>query len=359
LSNFFFRSTREASSGDIRVSTPLAHLRDAFARQRLVVLSIFVVTLLKVYVTQSVIPEVYEARAVISIPVDRNGTEIASEIHVLRSRQLLGEVVDAAGPHAFDSGVRHTDRLLDQLQFAGQQGLSWARRQLDEALIALDLQQRLSDRDRAIALLEHELEVESQTDTGIIVLRLRMSDRTAAVKVVEILLERYQARRVMSPPSRKIVPTEVDTERLRENLARAEAELNDAQQTAVLVGRATNGAEARASLLAELDQRRSRAEQIYLASLKRQHEAAVSAESTARFMTIAAAPVASLEPVYPHKPLIMAVGALAGLLIGIAVAVVREWTSDAVRDPSHLELATGVVCFGSFRDQRAPRGANS
>ncbi|HEY7449073.1 MAG TPA: GNVR domain-containing protein [Vicinamibacterales bacterium] len=334
-------------------------MRDALARQRLVVVGIFVVTLLKVYVTQSVIPEVYEARAAISIPVGRDGTEVASEIHVLRSRQLLGEVVDAAGPRAFNSGVRHTDGLVDQLQFAGQQGLSWARGQLDEALIALDLKQRLSDRDLAIVLLERALEVESQTGNGVIVLRLRMADAAAAVKVEEILLERYQARRAMSRPSRKIVPTEVDTERLRENLARAEEELKNAQQTAVLAGRATNGAEASASLLAELDQRRSRAEQIYLASLKRQHEAAASADSTARPITIAAAPMASLEPVYPHKLFIMALGALAGLLIGIAVAVVREWTSDAVRDPSHLELATGVVCFGAFVDQRAPRGANS
>jgi capsular polysaccharide biosynthesis protein len=270
---------------------------------------------------------------------------------------LLGEVVDAAGLQAFHPTARHAERLVDQLQLAGQRGLSWARRQLDEALIALDLKQRLSDRDRALAFLEDALEVESQDDTSMIALRLRMPDATTAVKVQEILLERYQARRLVSRQPQKTVPTERDSVRLRENLARAEEELKSAQQTAALAGRLTSGPGSSASLLAELDQRRIRAEQIYLSSLKRQNDLASSVESTARHVTIATAPVASLEPVHPRKLLVMALGALAGLLMGIAVALVREWTSDAVRDPSSLELATGLVCFGSFTDRRTRAGS--
>jgi uncharacterized protein involved in exopolysaccharide biosynthesis len=329
-------------------------MREALRRQRMIIVSILVLTVLKVYVTQSVITEVYEARTAIVVPIDRNGTEQpASEIHVLRSRQLLGEVVDAVGLQAFNPTARHADRLIDRLQLAAQRGLAWAHGQYDAALIALDLKQRLNERDRALAFLERALMVESHDNTGVVVLRLRMADPATAVKVQEILLERYQIRRgLIRQSSQRTVPTERDIERLRESLARAEEDLKSAQHAAPLEGRATDGAAGSAPLLAELDERRRRAEQNYLTSLKRQNDAATGLGSDVRPITIATAPAASLEPVYPRKLLVMAMAIMAGLLCGIAVAGVREWMSDAVRDGSRLELATGLVCFGSFTDRR-------
>jgi uncharacterized protein involved in exopolysaccharide biosynthesis len=327
----------------------------ALHRQRLVIVSVLVLTVLKAYVTQSVIIEEYEARAAIVVPRDRDDAgHPASEVQILGSRQLLGEVVDTVGPQVFNSTGGPAEGLLDQMRLAARHGFAWVRGVYSDGLTALDLRPRLNDRDRALAFLESHLEVEPRENTGVMVLRLRMPDAALAVKVQETLLERYQTRRVqVRQSSRPKAPTALETERLRESLARAEEELTRAQQTAALAGHTTGGLEASASLLAELEERRRRIEQNYLTSLKRYNAASADHALDIQPITVLTAPAASPEPVYPWRLSLMALAVAAGLLFGFTVAAFREWTNDAVRDAPSLELATGVVCFGSFTDHRA------
>ncbi|MGH9145668.1 MAG: hypothetical protein ACRD1Q_03095, partial [Vicinamibacterales bacterium] len=307
------------------------------------------------YVTQIVIIEEYEARAAILVLRDRDDiAHPASEVQILGSRQLLGDVVDAVGAQTFNSIVGPAEGFRDQLQLAARHGSQWVHGLYSDVLKALDLRPRLSDRERALAFLESHLEVEPRENTGVIVLRLRMPDAALAVKVQETLLERYQTRRVqVRQSSRPKAPTEHETERLRESLARAEEDLTRAQQASALAGHITSGADASTSLLAELEERRRRVEQNYVTSLKRQNAASADPALDVRPITVLTAPAASPEPVYPWKLSLMALAVAAGLLFGLTVAALREWTNDAVRDAPGLELATGLVCFGSFIDRRA------
>jgi uncharacterized protein involved in exopolysaccharide biosynthesis len=336
------------------MSSRLASLCGAVRRQRLVFVSVLALTVLKVYVAQTVIPEMYEARAAIVVPVGQNIPEQhASDIQILRSRQLLGDVVDAVGPHTFNLPAGHTDRLFDHVKLAAHRGVAQIHALYTEALIALDLAERLSAREQALAKLERHLQVESQQSEGVIVLRLQMSDAALAVKTQQTLLDRFQTRRAqVHQQSRPSATSERETERLRENLTRAEEELTRAQQTATLAGRATNGTDASASLLAELEERRRRIEQNYLTALKRQNAAGTRQTLDSGSVTILTAPTASLEPVYPRKLLVMAMAVALGLVLGLATATVREWTNNSVRDELTLERATRLVCFGSFVDRR-------
>lgn len=328
----------------------MVRLLEAVRRQRLIVVCVLALTVLKAYVAQSLVGDIYEARAAIVVSRDSDGTSRpAPEIHILRSRQLLGDVIDEVGPLAFNSTLAETDRFLDRLQASARRAFA---RVFEEGLIALDLRKRLSERDRALARLQGALVVESHDNTDVIVLRLRLPDAGLAVKVQETLLEHYQRRRVLIGQNlRSRASTEPDTERLRESLARAEDELTRTRQAASLVNRVTDRTDRSSALLAELDERRRRIEQNYVSALRREN-AASRHQLNVRPIAIIGAPAASMEPVSPPKLLLMVLAVPAGLLLGVTTAAVREWACDRVRDASSLELATGLVCFGSFTDRR-------
>jgi polysaccharide biosynthesis protein PslE len=59
-------------------------------------------------------------------------------------------------------------------------------------------------------------------------------------------------------------------------------------------------------------------------------------------------PSLSPEPVSPRKMLIMAVGSAMGLLFGIGVALLREWSRDIVYSPRDLAGLAGVRVLGDF-----------
>lgn len=63
----------------------------------------------------------------------------------------------------------------------------------------------------------------------------------------------------------------------------------------------------------------------------------------ARIITAAAAP---LMPTYPRPKLVMAFGALAGLLAGIGIAFARQALDDSVRSQEQIRSEIGVECLG-------------
>jgi uncharacterized protein involved in exopolysaccharide biosynthesis len=113
--------------------------------------------------------------------------------------------------------------------------------------------------------------------------------------------------------------------------------------------------------LIELERERQIAEQNYIAAVKRLSEADVASEldvSRVSNVSIAMRPTAGPEPVYPRKLLIVAIALPLGLVLGLALALLLEWTSDDIVDPRHLEALTdlvylGTVSFGPRRDDAA------
>jgi uncharacterized protein involved in exopolysaccharide biosynthesis len=111
--------------------------------------------------------------------------------------------------------------------------------------------------------------------------------------------------------------------------------------------------------LTVIERGRQVAEEQYLAMLKRRQDADFAAQldlNRISNVSVVTPPHATLEPVYPRKMLIMAMALAVGLLLGVAVSLLREWAHDDIRDAISLEAVTklpvlGVVRFGDERDR--------
>ena len=103
------------------------------------------------------------------------------------------------------------------------------------------------------------------------------------------------------------------------------------------------------TVLATLERERIIAEQNYLEANKRRADATIESQldlSRISNVSIAMPPVATVEPVYPRKLLIMALSLVLGLVLGVVAAVVLEWTSDTLHDAEQIEAATSLVYLG-------------
>ncbi len=103
--------------------------------------------------------------------------------------------------------------------------------------------------------------------------------------------------------------------------------------------------------LLELDRERVLAEQHYLTAVKRLSEADIESEldvSRISNVAVASAPASSLTPVYPRKLLLMALALVLGLVFGIGLAALLEWTSDTVHDAGDVSAATDLACLATF-----------
>ena len=112
------------------------------------------------------------------------------------------------------------------------------------------------------------------------------------------------------------------------------------------------------AVLATLERERIIAEQNYLEANKRRADATIESQldlSRISNVSIAMPPVATLEPVYPRKLLIMALSLVIGLVLGLVAAVVLEWTSDTLHDADQIHAATSLVYLGSLTDARGGR----
>jgi uncharacterized protein involved in exopolysaccharide biosynthesis len=103
--------------------------------------------------------------------------------------------------------------------------------------------------------------------------------------------------------------------------------------------------------LVELERERKVAEQNYLAAVQHLTDADIESQldvSRISNVAVAMAPAASLTPVYPRKLLLMALALGVGLVLGIALAALIEWTSDTIRDADDATAATQLPCLATF-----------
>ncbi len=94
------------------------------------------------------------------------------------------------------------------------------------------------------------------------------------------------------------------------------------------------------------------AEGHYLAMIKRRQDADFASEldrNRLSNVTVVTPPQSTPEPVYPRKLFMMAIALAVGLVLGIAVSLLREWAADDIDDPARLEAATGLPLLGIVR----------
>ena len=518
-----------SDAGELGFRITLAQVRTFLRRYKWVIAGVFLCTVLSAYAALSLTTELYEARAALLVklgrenldppPTARNGVlstglrreEIGSEVQILRSADLLDQVVDEIGVESFRVSRVPPPDLIGKVKFYTKTGIRWAKERSQDALIALDLEKRLSERNTIIAFLQQKLTADPQKETDVILLRLRMANPELAVRVEQTLIQKYltlrvqvrqnrgvkeffegealqlknalqraeirvsewkqardltlpaeqkalllrqirelssqrekatshvqaltrqmaAAKRLIAGSSERVRATQVETpnaavQQLRERLTKLETErarllttyypgaapvraadeeiatlrhLVEARESTELGSITTElnplrqqlqqsvnqdsvaleGLSAEASAqerqlaelrrelqqidkadtaLAELDRERTLAEQNYLSTMKRLKDADVESQldlSRISNVSVAIPPAATLEPVYPRKLLITALSLVVGLLLGVALGIVLEWTSDTVRDEEDVESLTELVCLGNFGADRRRR----
>jgi uncharacterized protein involved in exopolysaccharide biosynthesis len=177
-----------------------------------------------------------------------------------------------------------------------------------------------------------------------------LQDEISSVSGLIAAEQRTQLGSVTSQlnPLRQQLQQQAQTDRVRlEGLFAADRAQGD--QLAKLQSE-LDGVERADARLMELERDRQIAEQAYLAAVTRRDDAAVAARldlSRISNVSVQMAPVASPEPVYPRKLLIMAIALVLGLALGVGVSILLEWTSEAVRDAEQIESVTQLVCLGS------------
>lgn len=93
------------------------------------------------------------------------------------------------------------------------------------------------------------------------------------------------------------------------------------------------------------------AEQDYLAYMKRREEVRIAEELDRHRIaniTLLSPPVRPIEPVYPRKLLIMGLSLPLGLLLSIALALLLEYTNDAINTHEDLDSVEGFTYLGTF-----------
>jgi capsular exopolysaccharide synthesis family protein len=86
---------------------------------------------------------------------------------------------------------------------------------------------------------------------------------------------------------------------------------------------------------------------IFMILLQRSKEAELEHGVMGHTVVVSSAPTLPLGPVYPHKPRIMLIGAMLGLLGGILAAVAREYLDDTVQNTREMQRHLNVPILGS------------
>jgi uncharacterized protein involved in exopolysaccharide biosynthesis len=215
-------------------------------RYKWIVAGVFACTALASYASLSLVTELYDVRSALLVKLGRenldapvtarNGVlstgvrreELGSEVQILRSTQLLGEVVDELGVDAFKVHRVPPPDLLRKAKFYTKATLRWVKDRYQDGLIALDLKKRLPDREAALEMLSDSLVIEAQKDSDVIAINQRIAAPDLGVKIQQALIQKYLAHRVDVRRNRGVkefFQTEVAD--LRSALEQAEQRVNE------------------------------------------------------------------------------------------------------------------------------------
>jgi len=240
--DFFSRAGINSERDEPGFRITVAQVRAFLPRYKWVIAGVFVFTVLSAYGALSLMSEQYEAEAALLVKLGRENLdppataknmvmstgvrreEVGSEVQILRSADLLAKVVDTVGVEAFRVTRVPPPSLIGKAKFHVKAGLRWAKGQYQDALIALDLKKRLTEREQAVGLLQEQVVAEPQKDSDVISLRLRLADPQLAVRLEDTLIRLYLARRVevrQNPGVKEFFDRE--TRALKNELDRAQA----------------------------------------------------------------------------------------------------------------------------------------
>jgi uncharacterized protein involved in exopolysaccharide biosynthesis len=159
--------------------------------------------------------------------------EVMSEIEFMRSPDLVRSVVQDIGLDAFKTVQVRPKDLLGQVKFYAKASARWVKDQYGETLIALNLERRLRNEEKASQEVQQSLAVVYQKDSDVIDLKLTMADPALSRRILSNLLETYASRRIevkQTPGTEEFLASETRTLKQRlESLESAKQEWKEAR----------------------------------------------------------------------------------------------------------------------------------
>ncbi|MCP5152943.1 MAG: hypothetical protein H6983_02170 [Ectothiorhodospiraceae bacterium] len=116
--------------------------------------------------------------------------DVNSEVEILRSTDLIGRVVDELGLDR-PSTPEVPSGLVARIRFEIKRLIAEVREWVDEILIRVGLRTRLTDREKAVAMLESGLFVLSSEDSNVITAKLLLPAREGISGVLDKIVALY------------------------------------------------------------------------------------------------------------------------------------------------------------------------
>jgi capsular exopolysaccharide synthesis family protein len=138
---------------------------------------------------------------------------------------------------------------------------------------------------------------------------------------------------------------------ISESLAETQAQIVETQRRADELGARPALTPEEELLLASLQQRLATLQTSYTQLLS------LASSASANLATLSDPAVPPTRPASPSIPLNLVLAVLAGLLIGLALAVAADHLDDSVKSPEQVERLVGLPTLGTIGRQRLDRGA--
>lgn len=179
-------------------------------RHKLLIAVVFALTVLGAYAVLELIAEQYETKSSLLVKLGRENSEMPvtvlkgnylttgvrkeelnSEVQMLTSRRLVERVVDELGPQAFKFEPQPPQTFVQAVKYHVKRSWRWTKDRAQDALIAVNLKKRLNDREQAILAVEDALGVETEKDSDVVGIRVRLPHPALCVQVAETILRLY------------------------------------------------------------------------------------------------------------------------------------------------------------------------
>jgi Mrp family chromosome partitioning ATPase/uncharacterized protein involved in exopolysaccharide biosynthesis len=121
--------------------------------------------------------------------------DIATEIAILQSTALVGQVVDAYGVERFYARPT-AQSLMQTLKYALSDAREWIGDRIDEGLAMVGLGRLLSRREKIVMQLHDAIRAESGNQSDVVRVSMYIRDPGVGVEILERLTERYLATHV-------------------------------------------------------------------------------------------------------------------------------------------------------------------
>lgn len=160
--------------------------------------------------------------------------DLGSEIEIMKSPQLIEQVVNALGIDFFLAEPPATT-LFQKLKRAVRQVVRYARDTMEKGLVLLGMRKPLSPFQRIVLGLQSGFSVSEVRNSDVITVQLATSDPAAGVEILNKYLALYQAKHREAyrlPKAREFFAAEVDDVRRQLAAAESKAERFKAQNHA-------------------------------------------------------------------------------------------------------------------------------